>query len=383
MNQRSPSLWHQTPPAVAPLRGTLEADVVIIGAGISGITAAFLLAERGRKVLVLERGTAGGAVTASTTAHITTAIDAGYHFLRRSYGLEEARVAADASRTALEMIAGLVERLGISCHFRRVPAWAYTEKRRYVAELKNEAGSAQAAGLDAQWVESVPLPFDTRGAILWPGQAQFHPGEYLAGLAARAVAAGVRIFDATSVVSIEEGEPCVVTTAEGSVRAGAVVQTTGIPLAGFASIQPKLAAFRTCAIAVQVDSPPVEGIFRDTADPPHFTHCEETGEGTFLIVGGEEQRVGEENDDPEAAFERLAAYSRQSYGEHPVRYRWTAEIIKPQGGLPLIGGSGKVYIATGYSGQETTFGTAGAILLTDLITGAPNRWKELFDPSRG
>jgi glycine/D-amino acid oxidase-like deaminating enzyme/nitrite reductase/ring-hydroxylating ferredoxin subunit len=384
MNQNSISLWNATAPkpTFQPLTGSLECDVAIVGGGITGLTAALLLAERNRSVVVIEREGIGGGETGNTTAHITTALDAGYHYIRRKYGKDEAKLAADASRRALETIASFVDRLGIACHFKRVGAWAYTEKRKYVAELKNEAAAAREAGLQAEWTAQVPLPFDTRGAIFWPDQAQFHPAEYLAGLAARAAAVGVRIFERSLVTEIADGEPCIVRTADGAeVRARSVVQATNTPVAGFTTVHTKGAAYRTYAVAWQVPSGHPEGLFWDTADPYHYSRTQETDEGTFLIIGGEDHRVGE-NDDTEGCFERLTSYARQYFGSHPEKYRWSGQIIEPHGGLPLIGGSGNIYISTGYSGQGMTMGTAGAILVADLISGIENPWRELFDPSR-
>ena len=170
MQQQSRSLWDATAssPQFPALQGYLQTDVVIVGAGITGLTAALLLAEKGRRVAVLEKETIGSGETGNTTAHITEAIDARYHYVQRHYSKEEARLVADASRSSMEKIAEIVQRHAIDCRFRRVPGYLYTEKRKYVAELKNEASAAREAGLDAQWVAEVPLPFETRGAVLWP-----------------------------------------------------------------------------------------------------------------------------------------------------------------------------------------------------------------------
>ena len=376
------SLWQATSsaPSFEPLRNDLHVDVAVIGAGITGLTAALLLAERGRSVAVLEKETIAAGETGNNTAHLTVAVDARYHSLRRTYGLEEARLVAEGGLASIAKIAELVQRYSIDCRFQRVPGYLYTEKRKRVAELKGEAAAAREAGLDAQWTTDVPLPFPTRGAVLWPDQAQFHPGLYLSALASQAVKAGARIFERTLVTRIEDGQPCVVETGRGRVIAGAVFMATGVPIGGFTHI-PTLAAYRSYAMAFAETGPHPDGLFRDTADPYHYTRWQDTDEGTYLIVGGEDHRVGEE-EDTESRFATLGSYASEYFGSRPLRYRWSGQIIEPHGGLPLIGGSGNLYMSTGYSRQGLTFGTLGAMIVTDLVTGVPNRWADLFDPNR-
>jgi glycine/D-amino acid oxidase-like deaminating enzyme/nitrite reductase/ring-hydroxylating ferredoxin subunit len=383
MDQRSSSLWDVTSATTLydPLAGDLSVDVAVIGAGITGVTAALLLAERGRSVVVLEKATVAAGETGNTTAHLTVAVDTRYHFLRRKYSAEEARLVADASRASLEKIAELVDRAAIDCHFRRVPGYLYTEHRKDVAELKNEAAAAREAGLDARWVDDVPLPFETRGAVLWPDQAQFHPREYVCALARHAVEKGVRIHERTFVSGVDDGSPCVVQTERGRVTAKAVFMATNVPITGFTYVHTKGAPYRTYAMAFRVTGDHPDGLFWDTADPYHYTRWQETAEGTYLIVGGEDHRVGEEKD-TEGCFTRLGEYAREHFSSHPLRARWSGQVIEPHGGIPLIGGSGNLFISTGYSGQGMTFGTLGAMLIADQLTGVDNPWAEVFKPAR-
>jgi glycine/D-amino acid oxidase-like deaminating enzyme/nitrite reductase/ring-hydroxylating ferredoxin subunit len=381
MNQPR-SLWNATAPLrpLPPLTGSLSTEVVIAGAGITGLTAAVLLAERGAGVVVLERDEVGSGETGNTTAHITAALDDGYALLAKRYGDETAAEVAGATTAAAAKIEELVDRLGIQCHYRNVPGYAFAVNEKDVEDLKAEAIAAKNAGLAARWVDQVPLPFATRGAVLFPDQAQFHPREYLLGLLDAALQRGVRVFGGSALRSIEKGEPHVVVTDGGRVQADAVFMATNVPVEGFTTVHTRAEATRTYAIALDAPADAGEGLFWDTADPYHYVRIQETAEGTFLIVGGEDHRVGHGPEgDP---FARLETWTRSRWGDLPVRYRWSGQIIEPHGALPMIGGSSGIYMSTGYSGQGMTWGTLGAMIVADLIAGVDNPWAALFDPAR-
>ncbi|HUP43952.1 MAG TPA: FAD-dependent oxidoreductase [Thermoanaerobaculia bacterium] len=383
MDNQTHSLWIATAssPQFGPLRDGTHVDVAIIGAGISGLTAALLLKERGKRVAVIEKNRIAEGESGHTTAHLTEAVDARYHFISRSFSREAARIVADASRGAIEQIATIVDRLSIDCGFRRLPGYLYSETRSHVAELKKEAAAAGEAGVAARFVEEVPLPFPTRGAVLFENQAQFHPRQYLIALASRIPGDGSYLFDGTPVVKIVDGEPCVVETENGRLTADVIFQATDVPISGFTSIFLKDASYRTYAAAYLVEGPHPDGLFWDTFDPYHYTRWQETADGTFLIAGGEDHKVGQETD-TDGCFDRLNRYVMEHFGSRPLRYRWSGQVIEPADGLPFIGSAGKIFVSTGYAGQGMTFGTVGGMIVADLITGRPNAWAELFDVTR-
>lgn len=341
------------------LRGEIRVDVAILGAGITGLTAAVLLKERGRTVAVIEKDRIASGASGLTTAHLTESIDARYHFIRRAHGADAARLVAEASRAAIERIAELVEKHTINCRFRRLPGFLYTENRKYVAGIKKEAVSAREAGLAVSWTESVPLPFPTRGGVRFENQAQMDPVPYLTALAALVPGDGSHLFEQTG--SLE--------TPDGRITADVVFDATNTPMESFQS-------FRTYAIALESDDPR-DGLFWDTAEPYHYTRWQDD----TLIIGGEDHPVSRD-EDPEACFARLMEYITPRYGERRVLRRWSGPIFEPPDGLPRIGRSGDRFVSTGYAGQGMTLGTAGAMLVTDLITGVDNPWEGLFDPGR-
>ncbi|HXG57856.1 MAG TPA: FAD-dependent oxidoreductase [Thermoanaerobaculia bacterium] len=374
------SLWIATTshPRFAPFRPDAHAAVAIVGGGITGLTAAVLLAARGRSVCVLEGGRIAEGESGLTTAHITAAVDARYHHLARTHSKDVAKAVAEASRAAIDQLAETVARDSISCGFRRLPGYLYTERRSRIAELKKEAAAANEAGLAAAFVETVPLPFPVRAAVRFDDQAEFHPREYLLALAQRVAAS---IFEQVRVLGIDEGTPCRIRTTAGEITADSVFVATNAPI-NDVTLHTRTAPYRSYAIALPYDEP-LEGLFWDTADPYHYIRTQETSEGTFLIAGGEDHKVGREEGSGEA-FAKLEQFTRERFPDAgPVAYRWSGQIIEPHDGLPFIGRvSNNIYVSTGYAGQGMTFGTLGAMIVADLIEGVENRFARVFDAGR-
>ena len=382
MNDPSAPLWNPQPSTSKPrsIDGT-HVDVAIIGAGITGLTAATLLRERGRSVAIIEdKGVANGE-TGHTTAHITEAIDARFHAVKKRFGIAGAIVVARSLRAAIDAIEERVTKGSIDCGFRRLPGYLFTEQRGRIAPLKNEAAAAKEAGVAASFAAQVPLPFPTRGAVRFENQAQFHPVAYVEALASQLRDA---LFPGVHVTSIEDGEPCVVETSAGRMTAASVFVATNAPLNDVFATGLKIAAYRSYALAAPWTGAQPDGLFWDTDDPYHYVRWH----GDMVIVGGEDHKVGQERKTSDC-FERLETWMAPRMPGLEPQNRWSGQIIEPSDGLPFIGlqaGKSHVYLATGFAGQGMTFGTWGAMLVSDLITGAKSELSEsaaeLFSPSR-
>ena len=111
-NGESTSVWMPTPDtrAAPQLTTDVETDVCIIGAGIAGMTTAYLLAREGRRVVVLDDGPLAGGETCRTTAHLVNAPDAYFTELERMHGEHQARLAAESHTAAIDKIEEIVHR---------------------------------------------------------------------------------------------------------------------------------------------------------------------------------------------------------------------------------------------------------------------------------
>ena len=220
-------------PGFAALERDLDCDEVVIGAGLAGITAAWLLGKSGRKVALLDRSAVGSADTAHTTAHLTCVTDARLHELVRHFGEEGARAIWEAGAAAIDQIAEIVSESGADCGFRRVPGYLHARVRAPAQDLvglREDAAFATRFGFDAEFLGSVPH-MEVPG-VRFAEQAAFHPGRYLAALLPQLAGLGCQVFEHTTVESIEERPRRVRVTEGHEIRCGKVVITTHNPLSG-------------------------------------------------------------------------------------------------------------------------------------------------------
>jgi glycine/D-amino acid oxidase-like deaminating enzyme/nitrite reductase/ring-hydroxylating ferredoxin subunit len=378
MDKSRASLWLKTSqdPAFPPLSGDVEVDVCVVGGGIAGVTAARLLQRAGKRIALLDSGKIGNGVTGFTTAHLTEALDTRYFQLRKTFGDEGARLAAQSQRAAIDHIARTAEEEKLDCGFRFLPGYLYSETSP--RQILQEHEAARACGLQVRLLESAPLPFATRKALRFERQAQFHPLRYLLPLARQVAARGGLVHEQTRALDVEDGGPCRVHTRQGLVKANDVLVCTHTPVNDRFFMHTKLAQYRSYVVTARPEKG-IEGLFWDDADPYHYLRMHEG----VLIAGGEDHKVGQKGD-TNLPYARLRQYLRERF-DAPVEDEWSAQVVEPVDGLPYIGRNSleaRVFVATGFSGNGMTGGTLAAMLLSDLVLGKENPWASLYQATR-
>jgi glycine/D-amino acid oxidase-like deaminating enzyme/nitrite reductase/ring-hydroxylating ferredoxin subunit len=392
------SVWMATDvPELPTLSHDIRTSVCIVGAGLAGMTTAYLLARAGRAVVVIDDGPIGGGETGRTTAHITAALDDMYQKIEKLHGEDGARIAAESHTAAIDRIESIASLEDIDCDFERVDGYLFLSPGDDRNILQRELEAAHRAGLsDAEIVDRAPLDsFDTGPALRFPRQAQFHSLKYLNGLARAILRDGGQLFSGAHAKSIQDGEPAKVTTSAGHViTADSVVVATHSPVNDWVILHTKQAAYRTYVIAGRIPRGSVlHGLYWDTHDPYHYVRLQEVDPlldpartEELLIVGGEDHKTGQA-DDADQRFRHLEEWTRQRFPMiSNIDFRWSGQIMEPVDYLSFIGknpGTDKhIFIATGDSGNGITHGTIAGMLLTDLILGRRNPWSKLYDPSR-
>jgi glycine/D-amino acid oxidase-like deaminating enzyme len=377
-------------PPFAKLAEDLVTDVVVVGAGVTGLSAAYLLAKSGKQVVVLERDRCAMTDTGHTSAHLTMVTDTRMTELVTRLGRNHAQAVWDAGLAAIATIDEVAREHAIDAGFDWVDGYLHAplngETKQEAERLQEDARLARDLGFDAEYVEAVPLV--NLPGIRFPHQARIHPRRYLAGVAQAFVARGGRIYEHSAADEFCD-EPRAVKVAGHTVRYEDLVIATHNPLVGLAGLadatlfQTKLALYTSYVIAARTPSGVVsDALWWDTGDPYYYLRVEPHRDFDVVIFGGEDHKTGQQ-DDTVDCYRRLEERLIAINPRVELTHRWSGQVIETPDGLPYIGQRAEhQYAATGYSGNGLTFGTLAGIMISDAILGRSNPWAELFDPSR-
>jgi glycine/D-amino acid oxidase-like deaminating enzyme len=365
----------------------MEADVAIVGGGITGLTAAYLLCQSGLSVVVLEKDTIGGGTTGRTTGKVTSQHNLIYKKLRDQRGKTHARNYGAANQAALEKVAEIVAQEKIDCEFYRDANYVFTTERLQVEAFRREAEAAQALGLPASFEKSAPLPFDISAAVMFTNQAKIHSQRYLLGLAEAITTGGGHIFERSNVIGIREGDPGRVKTGKAKVTARDIIVATNVPTL------PLAARGGYCLLEYPMESYIVAGKIPKaqkgmyiSPDKHNYSILPTTiGSEDYLLIGGESHISGMRGS-RNMRFRRLADYAAEHFGVEEIMYHWSDRDYLGYDNMPLVGKvypwSQHLYVASGFMKWGLSNGTAAAMMLHDLITKQQNPWVESFDATR-
>ncbi len=375
-------------PSFQSLEEDITTDVTIIGGGISGITAGYLLSLQGVNVTIIEAGNILNGTTGHTTAKVTAQHGIIYDEFINHFGEEKAKLYYQASDSAREFIKQTVQELTINCDFEEHDAYIYTNSEKELSKLEKEATAYEKLGILGGLVDSMPLTkLPMIKALVMRGQAQFHPLKYLVPLTESIIKNGGQIFEQTTAVDIEEGtNPKVITRNGKTITSNQVICCSHYPFKDTAGFYfARMYQERSYIVAVKSDEPYPGGMYISAETPTRSVRTTPMGNDNLLLLSGEGHKTGHGINTMEH-YEALATFGKEVLGVTDIQYRWSAQDIYTLDKMPYIGhytsGSDNIYLATGYRKWGMTNGTAAGIILSDLITKGSNPYAELFSPSR-
>ncbi|MEX0427770.1 FAD-dependent oxidoreductase [Nocardioides sp. DS6] len=389
-----PSVWQGRRPAT-PLTATSHApegawDVAVVGGGLTGLTTALLLGRAGSRVLLLEARHLGAGTTGRSTAKLSLLQGTLLSRIRRRHSADVTREYVEGHRTAQAWVARFCEEHGVATQSR--PAYTYANREHGRRAVKAELAAAREAGLEVTWLDDVPLPFATRGAVRLDDQLQLDPLELVAALAAEAERHGVTIAEGQRVRKIRGHGPVRLSIgspdgAHGSVSAQRVVLATNMPLLDRGGFFARVSPERSYSIAFRTPAPAVDGMYLSADQPSRsLRDAPDDGGGSLLLVGGNGHVTGRSTP-TSRRLDEIRAWTHERFPEAAETHAWSAQDSAPAHALPYAGpllpGTDRLLVAGGFSKWGLTGGVAAALAVSAEILGkdtAQPTWARAWRP---
>lgn len=368
----------ESPSSFGRLDENIETDVLVIGGGITGLSVAYELLRRGRRVVVCEANSIGSGTTGGSSAHLDAHPEMMPKQLINQLGLDNAKQYVQWRLAAIDTIHRVAQG---QCDFRRLPGYQYTESDKRCDEYRQQCDAARQLGLDAEYLDSVPISMAVCGYRV-ADMARFDCVAYLRELSARVSEMGGKIFEGTQVESPTESNPVSLHAGDHEIRFSDVVTATHCHFGGAMHLYGLTVPYQSYLLTARVAQPIEDGLYWDDSDPYFYVRRFDE-QGDLILVGGCDHHTGD--GDEVAAFERLEDWTRKRFVVDRFHSRWSAELFESVDGLPFIGkapGTENVYLVTGLSGVGLTLGTAAGELIASLIERGEHPLADTVSPSR-
>lgn len=374
-------------PRFPKLSEDIRVDVAIVGAGIAGLTTAYMLARKGLKVAVLNAGRIINGTTGSTTAKVTAQHNLIYDEFISHFGEEKARLYYEANNEALQWVRSTVEELGIDCQLSNQDAYVYTQSDQYVQKIQAEYKAYEKLGIPGALVDCTPLAYPTKAAIIMKDQAQFNPVPFLVKLTEELVRMGAQIYEDTTVVGVMKDKPATVNTEGGAkVTCDYTVSASHFPFNDRNGLYfARLHMSRSYVLAVRTEKEFPGGMYITAESPGRSLRSVLIDGKPAVLISGEEHKTGQ-GICTHQHYENLQRFGQETYGIQEILYRWSAQDLFSLDNMPYIGQElpdvPNLFVATGFRKWGMTNSVVSALLNSKLILGENTPYEEVFTPRR-
>jgi len=350
-------------------------DVVVVGAGLTGLSTALLLTRAGCSVAIVEAGQVGAGTTGRTTAKLSLLQGTRLSTIGRRQPAEIVRRYVDANREGQAWLLRYCDEHDVPYQSR--PAYTYAGTAAGRQPVENELTACVAAGLPAEFVEDTELPLPVFGAVRLGGQAQFDPMDVLTALAQDVLSRGGTIVEGSRVRQIHPGKVSTVVTDTGTVRADRIVLATGIPIMDRGGFFARLEPLRSYVATFRPAGSIPEGMYLSADSPSRSVRSVPTTDGELLMTGGNGHVVGRQSPTSELVRD-LQAWTGKHWPGAELTHSWSAQDYHSMHELPYAGpltpGHDRILVATGYDKWGMTNAVAAALSLTGQLLGGHIEW---------
>ena len=385
------SIWREcsSKTSYPKLEENKQTEICIVGAGITGIVTAYELAEKGKKVILLDRDKCISGVTADTTAKVTSQHGLIYNYLINEFGKETAEKYLYANEDAIKRVKQIIDKNNIECDFEYKDAYVYTNDEKELEKIQKEVEAVKSLNFNAEYCTETSLPFKVLGAIKFKNQAQFNIMKYLQSILKVLENKNVEIFEQTKVVDVNKknGKYNVITENSQCIEADYVVLATHYPIMNFPGFHfLKMYQDRSYVIAGKTKQQLPDGMYITSDSPVISFRTIKNGDKELIAIGGSDHKTGDNTTFLDENYTQLENYAKTLYPDFQIKYKWSTQDCITLDKIPYIGEFSKmmpqIYIATGYKKWGMTTAHIAAQIITDKILGNKNEYEDIFSSLR-
>ncbi|QSX04709.1 FAD-dependent oxidoreductase [Sedimentibacter sp. zth1] len=385
------SFWHQTTSYrnlnTKNISGK-KFDVLIIGAGLSGLNTAFLLMNKGLNIGIIDSTHIGYGVSGYSNAKITIQHNLIYDYLIRNFGISTAKNYYKANLDGLNFYKNIIYNLNIPCDFQEDFSVVYSKYNEKVYDLKSEKEAYDAIGIKSNIIDIYSMNFPISCGLEVPNQYKFNPLKYLYSLANILNKNNIDIYENTKAIDVCLNEnPHKIITNNGDVFANKVIIATHFPLKKLLGLFfIKQSQEKSYIIACKTNTKPFDGMYINIDKNIRSIRFQKNIKDSILLLGGCNHPVGKPNNE-ENAYKKLEDFLIKYFSKHDILAKWSTQDCMSHDRIPFIGPISKlykdIYVATGFSKWGMTNSAASAIIISNMILNNNITYYEnIFNPYR-
>ncbi len=406
MNQPYTSFWQQSVNLNNKQKNNVQYsnfdskkfDILIIGAGLSGLNTAYLIMNKGYKIGVIDASYIGYGTSAYTTAKISVQHNLIYDYLINNFGIDIAKNYYNANMDGISLYKEIIKENKIDCEFERDDSILFTTDKNKIYDLKDEYDAYSKLNIDSELKENFNLPFPISASLVVKNQYKFNPLKYLFSILEILKNNNVEIYENVRAIDIiSNDKPYDVITDKGHIFAEKIVIASHYPFDRTLGLYfLKLYSEKSYVIACKTNVKKFDGMYLSIDKAVRSLRYHRHNNQDILLVGGGNHKVGAV-DNEELFYKDLEEYIIRHFSKYEIITKWSTQDCMSYDKIPFIGNVDKnhkdIYVATGYNKWGMTSSAVAARIISSSILDKPKdsdigndevvlHYNNIFSPNR-
>lgn len=350
-----------------------QTDILIIGAGITGLTTAYFLKNSQKKITVIDKSKVGMGITSKSTAKISYLQETIYQTLEKKFNIQTAQKYLQSQLEAIELIKKIVKENSISCNLEKSNSILFATSTSNIPKIQKEKELLQKSNIHLKEITHPQIAAGFKVTNTYT----FNPLQYLKGIQ-KEIASKVEIYENITAQNIKKQKnQYQIETTQGIITAPIVVIACHYPFFLLPTLIPlKTNIKREYVNIIQIKNPKKDNAINVDKELHSIRYYKNK-----LIYTSNSHKLTNQID-YKKNYEK-SSRDTQKYFNAPIQYTWMNQDIMSHDSLPFIGKiEDNLYLATAYNAWGMTNGTIAAKVITDLILKQSSPYQELFNPNR-